>query len=181
MFTGIVQDVGEIYNMQPREGDVRLQIKSRQLDLSDVRLGDSIAVNGVCLTVVELPGNGFAADVSRETIDLTSLATLGKGARVNLEKALTPTTRLGGHLVGQTNYPECVLARELAICYATLGVVSNYAAGMQNDLTVDEVMDNLKSVETQIADLFEEATTQILNAQEPYDCSCNHALDHAFI
>lgn len=103
------------------------------------------------------------------------------GPRFETRAEIEMVRRLGGHLVGQTNYPECVLARELAICYATLGVVSNYAAGMQSNVTVDEVMDNLKSNEMQIANLFEEATTQILNAQEPYECSCHHALDNAFI
>jgi riboflavin synthase len=67
--------------------------------LSDVRLGDSIAVSGVCLTAVELPGDGFWADASRETLERTILGEAAPGTKVNLEKALTPTTRLGGHLV----------------------------------------------------------------------------------
>ncbi|MEZ5523414.1 MAG: riboflavin synthase [Pseudomonadales bacterium] len=99
MFTGIIEAVGEIHTIQPRDGDVRLYVKTGALDLSDVALGDSIAVNGVCLTAVELPGDGFWADVSRETISLTCFAFIKTGARVNLEKALTPQTRLGGHLV----------------------------------------------------------------------------------
>ena len=99
MFTGIIQAVGEIVAMEPRGGDLRLRIGTGGLDLSDVALGDSIAVNGVCLTAVELPGDGFAADVSNETLSLTSLGGLKPGSRVNLEKALTLQTRLGGHLV----------------------------------------------------------------------------------
>ncbi len=99
MFTGIIQAVGEVAGIEPRGGDCRLRIRTGKLDLSDVQLGDSIAVNGVCLTAVELPGDGFVADVSGETLSLTSLGALGKGSAVNLEKALTPTTRLGGHLV----------------------------------------------------------------------------------
>jgi riboflavin synthase len=80
---------------------------------SDVKLGDSIAVSGVCLTVVELPGNGFAADVSRETLDCTAMNDLKAGSPVNLEKALTPTTRLGGHLVsGHVDGVGEVVARE---------------------------------------------------------------------
>lgn len=85
--------------MTPKGGDVRVYVETGKLDLGDVKLGDSIAVNGVCLTAVELPGDGFWADVSRETLDCTAFSDLKSGSRVNLEKALTPTTRLGGHLV----------------------------------------------------------------------------------
>jgi len=99
MFTGIIQAVGDVVTMQQRGGDVRLQVATGKLDLGDVQLGDSIAVNGVCLTAVELPGDGFVADVSRETLSLTSLGGLKPGSPVNLEKALTLATRLGGHLV----------------------------------------------------------------------------------
>jgi riboflavin synthase len=99
MFTGIIQAVGSITHLEARGGDVRLRIRTGKLDLADVRLGDSIAVNGVCLTAVDLPGDGFAADVSRETLSLTTLGDLVPGNAVNLEKALTLATRLGGHLV----------------------------------------------------------------------------------
>jgi len=99
MFTGIIQAIGTIARLEPRGGDLRLGILTGKLDLSAVRLGDSIAVNGVCLTAVDLPGDGFAADVSRETLSLTSLGGLGPGSPVNLEKALTLSTPLGGHLV----------------------------------------------------------------------------------
>lgn len=99
MFTGIIEAVGEVAELQSRGGDVRLRIRTGKLDLGDVALGDSIAVNGVCLTAVELPGDGFVADVSRETLSLTSLGQLKAGGRVNLEKALTLSARLGGHLV----------------------------------------------------------------------------------
>ncbi len=99
MFTGIIQAVGSIRRLEPRGGDLRLHVETGKLDLSDVALGDSIAVNGVCLTAVALPGDGFAADVSNETLSLTSLGALESGSRVNLEKALTLQTRLGGHLV----------------------------------------------------------------------------------
>jgi riboflavin synthase len=99
MFTGIIEAVGEVAGLEPRGGDLRLRVRTGKLDLADVALGDSIAVNGVCLTAVELPGDGFAADVSRETLSLTSLGQLRAGSPVNLEKALTLATRLGGHLV----------------------------------------------------------------------------------
>lgn len=99
MFTGIIEALGEIAAMQPKDGDMRLYVRTGKLDLGDVKLGDSIATSGVCLTAVELPGDGFWADVSGETLRRTSLGQLKVGSRVNLEKALTPQTRLGGHLV----------------------------------------------------------------------------------
>lgn len=99
MFTGIIQSVGQIAAVQKRDGDMRLRIDTGKLDLTDVAIGDSIATSGVCLTAVELPGTGFWADVSAETLAHTTLDELKIGDRVNLEKALTPTTRLGGHLV----------------------------------------------------------------------------------
>jgi riboflavin synthase len=99
MFTGIIQAVGEIRKLTPRGGDAQLVIASRGLDMSDVALGDSIAVNGVCLTAIAFDANSFTADVSGETLSRTTLGDLATGSRVNLEKALTPTTRLGGHLV----------------------------------------------------------------------------------
>jgi len=99
MFTGIIEAVGEVVALQPKNGDLRLRIKTNGLNLGDVHLGDSIATNGVCLTVVDLPGDGYWADVSRETLDNTSVPQWKVGQRVNLEKALTPQTRLGGHIV----------------------------------------------------------------------------------
>ncbi|MEJ2308696.1 MAG: riboflavin synthase [Gammaproteobacteria bacterium] len=99
MFTGIIEATGLIRHMQSHNGDMRLQIRTGKLDLSDVAPGDSIAVNGVCLTAVELPGDGFSADVSNETLSLTTLGNLQAGSPVNLEKALTLSKRLGGHLV----------------------------------------------------------------------------------
>ena len=99
MFTGIIEAVGDILAVQPSGGDLRLRIKTNDLDLGDVALGDSIATNGVCLTVVELPGDGYWADVSVETLDNTTLRQWQVGMPVNLEKALTPQTRLGGHMV----------------------------------------------------------------------------------
>ena len=99
MFTGIIQAIGTIAALEPKGQDVRVRVQTGKLDLSDVHLGDSIAVNGVCLTAVELPGDGFWADVSGETLSRTTFADLQKGSQANLEKALTPTTRLGGHLV----------------------------------------------------------------------------------
>ncbi|MES2817938.1 MAG: riboflavin synthase [Pseudomonadota bacterium] len=99
MFTGIIEAIGSIRALSPKGGDVRVYVETGKLDLDDVKLGDSIAVNGVCLTAVALPGDGFWADVSRETLASSAFISLKIGSRVNLEKALTPTSRLGGHLV----------------------------------------------------------------------------------
>lgn len=99
MFTGIIEAVGRIKKIEAVGGDMRLHVDAGSLDMSDVQLGDSIAVNGVCLTAIEFDNRHFAADVSNETIKLTSLKDLAAGSEVNLEKALLPTTRLGGHLV----------------------------------------------------------------------------------
>jgi riboflavin synthase len=101
MFTGIVAAVGSIQSVKPLEGGsfagVRLQIDAAGLGLDDVALGDSIAINGACMTVVEKTGNAFAVDVSRESLNRT--AGLDQPGEVNLEKALTLAERLGGHLV----------------------------------------------------------------------------------
>jgi len=99
MFTGIIQSIGRIERLEPRGGDVRVAIDAGKLRLDRVARGDSVAVNGVCLTAVELSARGFAADVSRETLSLTTLGDLVPGSPVNLETALTLATPLGGHLV----------------------------------------------------------------------------------
>jgi len=99
MFTGIIEAAGAVKRIEPMGGDLRFVIDGGSLDMSDVQLGDSIAVNGVCLTVIEFEPASFSADVSNETISLTSLKGLKAGSAVNLEKAMLPTTRMGGHLV----------------------------------------------------------------------------------
>lgn len=99
MFTGIIEAVGKVKRIEAVGGDSRLIVDVQSLDMSDVKLGDSIAVNGVCLTAVKFDAHSFEADVSNETVSLTTLKNLKAGSPVNLEKALLPTTRLGGHLV----------------------------------------------------------------------------------
>jgi riboflavin synthase len=98
MFSGIIADVGHIAEANDRGGGLRLVIASGTLDLADVQLGDSIAVNGVCLTVILHTAGSFTVDVSRETLDCTA-GLDAAGASVNLEKALRLGDRLGGHLV----------------------------------------------------------------------------------
>lgn len=98
MFSGIIADVGVIGSAQDREGGLRLSVETQDLGMGDVALGDSIAVNGVCLTVVKIDGKIFTVDVSRETLACT-VGLDKQGAQVNLEKALRLSDRLGGHLV----------------------------------------------------------------------------------
>jgi len=98
MFTGIIEELGKVSSIEQRGDNARIVIEAH-LVTEDIHEGDSIAVNGVCLTALEVNRNSFAADVSRETLDRSTLGKLGPGAPVNLERSVTPATRLGGHLV----------------------------------------------------------------------------------
>ncbi|MBZ5590418.1 MAG: MTAP family purine nucleoside phosphorylase [Acidobacteriia bacterium] len=120
----------------------------------------------------------LTASAANLRIPLASGATYAcmNGPRFETRAEVEMVRRLGGHLLGQTNYPECVLARELAICYATVGVVSNLAAGMQSSVTATEVRENLKRCAGAIGDLF---AAFVREHPEHGDCACRHALDHA--
>src|SRR4051812_27725781 len=98
MFTGIVEELGTVAGVEDQGDAIRLTIHAEHV-LADAGLGDSISVNGCCLTVAERDGDTWTADVMQETLDKTSLAGVQPGDRVNLERAVTPTTRLGGHIV----------------------------------------------------------------------------------
>src|SRR5262245_51276905 len=99
MFTGIVQGIGTVSALQPRQGDLELEIAAGALNLADSKVGDSVAVSGVCLTIARQTQGGFFADVSRETLACTTLGDLAVGRAVNLELALRAGEPLGGHLV----------------------------------------------------------------------------------
>ena len=99
MFTGIIKATGVIEQMQPAGGDLRITVACDQLPWQEFETGESISVNGVCLTAVQLDRNGFSADVSLETINITALSELQTGSKVNLEPALRLGDRLGGHMV----------------------------------------------------------------------------------
>jgi riboflavin synthase len=112
MFTGIVEELGVVEALEDQGDAVRLTVRGPHVTV-DARLGDSIAVNGCCLTVAEKDGETFTADVMRETLDKTSLGALGPGGRVNLERAVTAATRLGGHIVqGHVDGTGSVVRRE---------------------------------------------------------------------
>ncbi|MGR9105597.1 MAG: riboflavin synthase [Gammaproteobacteria bacterium] len=99
MFTGIIQAIGKITGLERRASDVRITVDIGSLAIDEVSVGDSIAVDGVCLTAVQIAGNAFIADVSNETLSRTTLQDARVGTAVNLELAVTPTTRMGGHIV----------------------------------------------------------------------------------
>jgi len=144
MFTGIIEDVGLIEALVPSGEDIRLSIKTDKLDMSDVSLGDSIANNGVCLTVVAMSKNGFSADVSHETIKRTGFASYQAGSKVNLEKALQANSRLGGHIVsGHVDGVGEVLSiapvgRYVEICVKAPDELAKYLAE-KGSITVDGV------------------------------------------
>lgn len=99
MFTGIIEGVGRLARREPQGGDVRFTFEAGSLAFDNVQLGESIAVNGVCLTVIAFDAHSFQADASTETLALTTLGQLDEGALLNLERAMRPSDRLGGHLV----------------------------------------------------------------------------------
>ncbi|MCP8686117.1 riboflavin synthase [Marinobacterium sedimentorum] len=144
MFTGIIEAIGQIAAIEMYQGDMRLYVQTRELDLSDVKLGDSIATNGVCLTVVALPGDGFWADVSRETLAHSRFESLAVGERVNLEKALMPSGRLGGHIVtGHVDGVGLIMerredARSIVYLVRAPGALARYIAP-KGSITVDGV------------------------------------------
>ena len=99
MFTGIVQSLGTISAINYSGKGAEITIEAKEFDFSDVNIGDSIACNGVCLTVVKIIGKSFVADISHETVECTTFKNQKKGSIINLEKALTPSTHMGGHIV----------------------------------------------------------------------------------
>ncbi|RTE67261.1 riboflavin synthase [Amphritea opalescens] len=158
MFTGIIEAVGVVAAAEEVQGDLRLYIRTGDLDLSDVKLGDSIAVNGVCLTAVALPGDGFWADVSRETLVHTRFPSLMPGERVNLEKAMQPTTRFGGHIVtGHVDGLGEVIsieadARSIRYKVRAPKAIARYIAA-KGSITVDGVSLTANAVEGAVFDL----------------------------
>lgn len=142
MFTGIVEDLGSVVALEALTDAARLSIHGRALD--DVKSGDSVAVNGVCLTAVEVREDGFTADVMNETLQRSSLGRLAAGDPVNLERAVTPTTRLGGHIVqGHVDGVATVIARRPAENWHEVdielpGELAKYVV-MKGSITIDGV------------------------------------------
>jgi len=158
MFTGIIEAVGRIAVIERRGNDARVRIDTGALDLSDAKIGDSIAVNGVCLTAVDVAAREFAADVSGETLARSTLGERQPGDSVNLEKALLPTTRLGGHLVsGHVDGVGTVCAREQDVRSIRLRIeapaeLAKYIAE-KGSVCVDGVSLTVNAVKASIFDL----------------------------
>ena len=130
MFTGIIKAMGRITAIEKRGGDVRLRVSSDGLPWADYEIGESISVNGVCLTAVELYDDGCSMDVSTETLDVTALGGLAEGSAVNLEPAMAASDRLGGHLV--SGHVDCVgkvvgLARDARSIRLGVEIPAEYA------------------------------------------------------
>lgn len=154
MFSGIIKAIGRVAKMEQQGGDLRLTITSADLPWKEFAVGESISVNGVCLTAVEFLGNGFVADVSAETTKVTALANLAEGSRVNLEPSVSLGERLGGHLV--SGHIDCVGqiktretdARSVRLVIGIPAEYSRYIASKGSvcidgvSLTVNEVSDN---------------------------------------
>jgi riboflavin synthase len=151
MFTGIVQDVGKVQSRETRGGDVRLTIAVDRLSLDRTAIGDSVSVQGVCLTVTALAAKGFSADVSRETLSLTTLGELAVGSPVNLEPALRAGEPLGGHLVsGHVDGVGRVIslaeeARSLRVEFEAPAELARYLAP-KGSITVDGVSLTINAV-----------------------------------
>ena len=152
MFTGIVQDIGAVRSLETRGGDVRLTIACRHLELSRVQLGDSICVQGCCLTATEVRPPAFVADLSRETLALTTLGELVPGAAVNLEPALRAGEPLGGHLLsGHIDGVAQVIearpeARSLRLLIEAPAALARYLAP-KGSIAVDGVSLTINEVE----------------------------------
>jgi riboflavin synthase len=144
VFTGIVHDIGRVAETKSLGGDVRLVVETDRLSLEGASIGDSIAVGGVCLTVTQLAGKRFAADVSRETLARSTLGTLQQGSPVNLEPALRAGDALGGHLVsGHIDAVATVVrieadARSRRMTFAVPAPLMRYVA-VKGSITVDGV------------------------------------------
>ncbi len=158
MFTGIIQALGSIISVQNVSGDSRLMVNSGQLPMVSVNMGDSIAVDGVCLTAVELGSDYFAADVSRETLARTTLQHITVGKPVNLEMALTPSSRMGGHIVsGHVDGVGKIVdryndARSVRFKIATPVTLAKYVAG-KGSIAIDGISLTVNQVDGCVFDV----------------------------
>lgn len=177
MFTGIIQAIGNVVRSEPREGDIRLTIDCADLDLSRTTPGDSIAVNGVCLTAIELHQQNFVADVSLETMNLTSLGALEAGSPVNLETALTLSTALGGHLVsGHVDGLGTLLemhadARSIRYSFEVAPEIQHYIA-IKGSVTIDGCSLTVNGIEGNRFDVNIVPHTQQKTVFQFYETGC---------
>lgn len=158
MFTGIIEATGKIVAITPTQGDVRLKVQSDYLDFADVKLGDSIASNGICLTVVEQGKDWYAVDVSRETLNKTAMHQWQVGDVLNLEKAMLPTTRFGGHIVTghvDTTGTVKLIKNDSRSIYIEIEIPSEFTkyVATKGSVTVDGISLTSNSVEGNVISL----------------------------
>lgn len=158
MFTGIIEALGLVSRLERINSEWRLEINTGSLNLDDVKIGDSISVNGCCLTVISLGVSSFSADVSNETLSCTSLSTLKSGSPTNLEKAMAASGRFGGHIVSGhvdgvgTLYSQKEDGQSRRLVFEAPSEISRYIAGKGSicvdgvSLTVNAVMNNQFSI-----------------------------------
>ena len=158
MFTGIIKSMGTISGIERRGGDVRLSVHAEDMPFSTYEVGESISVNGVCLTAVALRDDGFDTDVSVETLDVTGLGSLGVGDAVNLEPALSLSDRLGGHLV--SGHVDCLgtvskLEDDARSTRVTIEIAPEYAryVARKGSITVDGVSLTVNGVSGAVVDV----------------------------
>ena len=158
MFTGIIKAKGSISAINRQGGDVRLTVKSDGLPWGEYEIGESIAVNGVCLTVVAFHDDGFETDVSIETLDVTALGKLATGSEVNLEPAVSLGERLGGHLV--SGHIDCVgqvksRAADARSIRLAIEIPSEYAhyVAKKGSITIDGVSLTINEVSGNVFEL----------------------------
>ena len=155
MFTGIIGALGKVVSVKEKGGDVRLEVAAQKLELNDVKLGNSIAVNGVCLTVVFMQSDCICFDVSKETLERSSIGTAKAGSEINLEKALSVSDRLGGHFVSGhvDGMGECVKretsARSIIFQFRVPGNLERYIAE-KGSICIDGVSLTVNSVSEDI-------------------------------
>jgi riboflavin synthase len=177
VFTGVIQAIGSVAHSEPRDGDIRLTIACGELDLAHTTPGDSIAVNGVCLTAIELHEQEFMADVSVETMNQTSLGRLAAGSPVNLETALTLNTALGGHLVsGHVDGLGTLLemhadARSIRYRFEVAPAIQHYIA-IKGSVTVDGCSLTVNSIDGNRFDVNIVPHTQQNTVFQYYETSC---------
>lgn len=158
MFTGIIEACGQIAALEKQGGDCRLRIQAGSLDMTDVKLGDSIAIDGVCLTVVKFDAHSFEMDVSAESLDKTTLGDFSIGRKVNLEKAMRLSARLGGHVVsghvdgvGTIEVLEHV-GESLHLCIRVPETLAKYVA-TKGSVCVDGVSLTVNKIEAAVFDI----------------------------
>ena len=151
MFTGIVQSLGIVKNIRPKDGDLEITVKADRIDWNKISIGESISINGICLTATKIHSDGFDADISSETMSVTTLSNIKKNDQLNIEPSLTVGDKIGGHFV--TGHIDCVAeivskeskARAISLQIEVPNRIARYIAP-KGSITVDGVSLTVNSV-----------------------------------